>query len=521
MKRKSFGHASVGIAFASISSLPLACQCFAVLSSNFPRMSKGSFKSKVTISSPRRLSTLKMNINSDDPFKILGLDEPTADLKVVKRAYKRMALRYHPDVITTKDSSAEEKKQASDRFAKINWAYQTLSGKGRNDKTYKATSSASSGSSSTGWTPPHKRGSTASTSSYSSSTSSSTGTNWEDFMPKYDDDQYDTGGDSFGKIFSDLFVGAAAGAVGLGGGPNVFKDFIDFLEGNIDGYGISDDDSELRVLLNTAPVEEIGNEMGDTELVVQQLKTKLKSIDDEIIMLSAERKVATRYLERMEIEENLAELNSRKEVVKGYLKKAQKRLLALQTKYKELITRGETDSSVRGSRRSSWDDMSSSNSRGSSSSTSSSHTESRANESSRNDEDAWMNEGFGSSSSYERGSRRGGRRRSRRTNSTESPRASSSTTEGPSRKDNRASARQTAKPPASANTSSQRTNSATGAGYRKTTSPKVDTPRPTGGNYVPPHRRAASFRTKEEDKRRLRELKVDEEFDKLKKELGL
>ena len=238
-------------------------------------------------------------------------------------------------------------------------------------------------------------------------------------------------------------------------------------------------------------------------------------------MLSAERKVATRYLERMEIEENLAELNSRKEVVKGYLKKAQKRLLALQTKYKELITRGETDSSVRGSRRSSWDDMSSSNSRGSSSSTSSSHTESRANESSRNDEDAWMNEGFGSSSSYERGSRRGGRRRSRRTNSTESPRASSSTTEGPSRKDNRASARQTAKPPASANTSSQRTNSATGAGYRKTTSPNVDTPRPTGGNYVPPHRRAASFRTKEEDKRRLRELKVDEEFDKLKKELGL
>ena len=119
MKRKSFGHASVGIAFASISSLPLACQCFAVLSSNFPRMSKGSFKSKVTISSPGRLSTLKMNINSDDPFKILGLDEPTADLKVVKRAYKRMALRYHPDVITTKDSSAEEKKQASDRFASL------------------------------------------------------------------------------------------------------------------------------------------------------------------------------------------------------------------------------------------------------------------------------------------------------------------------------------------------------------------------------------------------------------------
>ena len=39
-----------------------------------------------------------MKVDSDDPFQILGL-EPTVDQKVIKRAYKRMALKYHPDVL--------------------------------------------------------------------------------------------------------------------------------------------------------------------------------------------------------------------------------------------------------------------------------------------------------------------------------------------------------------------------------------------------------------------------------------
>jgi hypothetical protein len=39
---------------------------------------------------------------------------------------------------------------------------------------------------------------------------------------------------------------------------------------------------------------------------------------------------------------------------------------------------------------------------------------------------------------------------------------------------------------------------------------------------VPPHRRtSSSYADKVENERRLREIKVDEEFDKLKRELGL
>src|SRR6056300_843491 len=74
-------------------------------------------------SSIRPPTCLATNINSEDPFEILDLSEATTDQKIIKRAYKRMALKYHPDVVSTPQSSPEEKKRASDRFAKINWAY--------------------------------------------------------------------------------------------------------------------------------------------------------------------------------------------------------------------------------------------------------------------------------------------------------------------------------------------------------------------------------------------------------------
>lgn len=48
---------------------------------------------------------------SNDPFIILGLDAPTADKKVLKRAYKKRALKFHPDVVTDIHSTPEEKKR--------------------------------------------------------------------------------------------------------------------------------------------------------------------------------------------------------------------------------------------------------------------------------------------------------------------------------------------------------------------------------------------------------------------------
>ena len=145
---------------------------------------------KITIQQQQRRMAVTDNdvafFSSDDPFVILGLEEPTADKKVLKRAYKRRAMKFHPDVITDIHSPPEDKKKASDRFAKINWAYATLTGKNKDSPSSSSSrgrsSSSSSSSSSSGYTPPHRRREGYSTSSSSSSSSSSGSNDWRDYM---------------------------------------------------------------------------------------------------------------------------------------------------------------------------------------------------------------------------------------------------------------------------------------------------------------------------------------------------
>ncbi|KAI2492199.1 hypothetical protein MHU86_22356 [Fragilaria crotonensis] len=349
---------------------------------------------------------LGMNLNSNDPFEILDLKAtPGLDKQQIKRAYKRLALKYHPDVVTNSSSTPEEKQKAGEIFAKINWAYATLSGK---NGEYKATATSSSsatgtGSSNTGgYQPPHRR-----TSSYTNPYAS---TDWRDYMPKYDEEdaKYDAGGDSFGKIFSDLLTGvqgAAAGAA-VGGGGGVFRDFLEFLERNVDGYSGGDDDSELLLLLSVGTLEDVANEMDDTDLVVQQLSSKMKSIDDELIMVQADLKVATKFSEKLDFSERIAELEARKKVVKGFLDKARKRLISIQTRYKTLVVGGLNDRRAGGrSRSSSYSAQAPDMSGSRSSDTSAGPTTSSSAASTNSDsEDSWKTQGF--SSSGRRGSNR-------------------------------------------------------------------------------------------------------------------
>jgi DnaJ-class molecular chaperone with C-terminal Zn finger domain len=60
--------------------------------------------------------------DTTDPYQILNIF-PTADRKEIKRAYRRMALLYHPDVRTNGNSTEQERKDANDDFARINTAY--------------------------------------------------------------------------------------------------------------------------------------------------------------------------------------------------------------------------------------------------------------------------------------------------------------------------------------------------------------------------------------------------------------
>uniref|UniRef100_A0A7S3L828 J domain-containing protein n=1 Tax=Amphora coffeiformis TaxID=265554 RepID=A0A7S3L828_9STRA len=502
---------------------------------------------------------------STDPFQILGLAAATADKAEIKRAYKRMALRFHPDVVCHKDSTPAERKAAGDRFAKINAAYETLSGKGSSSSgssgssggtsqsTTTGTGSRSSSSSSSSWEPPHRRKGPY-TSSSSSSTTGGASTDWRDYIPKnnknYDNDdaQYDAGGDSFGQIFADLIAGAAAAGVSSAGrSGGIFQDFVEFLETNLEGGGVagasaSADDAALRLLLQTGTLQQVADEMDDTALLVEQLEVKTRTLQDEIWTLEAELRLeAIRYSQRIQLQEQVEELQARQRVVQGYERKARKRLVALQTRYKELIVRGDDDVGVnddmygrntsRGRKNAngpsaSYGSPSSSSSSSYGSTASSSPSSSSAGDTTRestddntrattNPEDAWKSEGFGSFG--RRGSSRG---RSRR------PRPSSRPTESVGSGYSSSTAANTRSSYASSSSSSKAANSSSSSNpYNPSQTPSSNTyskrpttPQTAQDPYLPPHRRT---KVVDDDKRRLRDLQVDEEFDKLKREMGL
>lgn len=56
-----------------------------------------------------------------DPHRILGLT-PNATEKEIRKAYRRLAMKYHPD----RNAGDPE---AAEKFKQVQWAYETLTGK--------------------------------------------------------------------------------------------------------------------------------------------------------------------------------------------------------------------------------------------------------------------------------------------------------------------------------------------------------------------------------------------------------
>eukprot|EP00579_Thalassiosira_antarctica_P004288 CAMPEP_0201893858 /NCGR_PEP_ID=MMETSP0902-20130614/39526_1 /ASSEMBLY_ACC=CAM_ASM_000551 /TAXON_ID=420261 /ORGANISM="Thalassiosira antarctica, Strain CCMP982" /LENGTH=545 /DNA_ID=CAMNT_0048425763 /DNA_START=53 /DNA_END=1690 /DNA_ORIENTATION=- len=471
----------------------------------------------------------------DDPFLLLGLDSrnPTTDKKEIKRAYRKRAMQYHPDVILSPDSTKEERDVASKDFARINAAYEMLTGGGKGSVGSSSTSGSGAKSSSGGYKyqPPHRR-----TSDYTSGKS----TNWEDFMPKYDEEdaKYDADGDSIGSIFSDILTGAAGyatGVAGSGGGSGIVGDFIDFLEGNIDGFESGYDDDTL---LRYGSFDEVASDMDETDILVTSLETKLSTVENELMQAQADLNVATKYSEKLDFEERVAELKAREKVVKGYLKKGKKRLIKLRERYKELMVEGRGGRGYGGSSSRASAGRSSRSSSGGSSSSSRSNSSSRAPEPAAassapstasstsstpssapasSSTKSWRNEGF--SSSY--GGRSSGSTRSSRRNrgaaNVDEPSSASTTKEQSNQQQQRPDGNVYSSRSGSSNRGS------TNPASKTTTSRSSNKPVPQEYEpWVPPHRRSkSSTEQAAQDKKRLRELKVDDDFDKLKREMGM
>ena len=83
-----------------------------------------SIASATGLSNTDRDSLLNMYRQSQDSaYKVLGI-EPTATDEEVRKAYKRMALKYHPDKVAT--LGADVQKAAEEKFKKVQQAYEQI-----------------------------------------------------------------------------------------------------------------------------------------------------------------------------------------------------------------------------------------------------------------------------------------------------------------------------------------------------------------------------------------------------------
>lgn len=192
-----------------------------------------------------------------------------ADGAAIKRAYRRAALKNHPDVSKAPD--------AKERFMHVQEAYAVLS-----DPTKRASYDRNS-----------RTGFSSSTSSTWPGGSAASGFDPADYVRRWRENNPmpDDLNDSFGSIFSDLFSGVA-GAVSGASQPGIMDDFVEFLEKQVDGFSVNssgyasdDDDDGLDDILQSSDLDVLKAEIEDARFVLQQLETRRNKLDDEATSL--------------------------------------------------------------------------------------------------------------------------------------------------------------------------------------------------------------------------------------------
>lgn len=208
-----------------------------------------------------------------DAYKVLDV-ERDADATTIKKAYRRAALRNHPDVSKAPD--------AKERFMEIQEAYAILSDEKKRRSYDRAGGGTSSGFG--GFEDFAARANTGATNF--SSEAADFARKWREKNPMPEDLN-----DSFGSIFSDLFSGVS-GAVGdrAGSTPRIVDDFVEFLENQVGGVsrgGASGYDSDgssddgLEEVLAKGSVEVLEAELEDTQFLLAQLRAREARLEEE------------------------------------------------------------------------------------------------------------------------------------------------------------------------------------------------------------------------------------------------
>ncbi|CAN8070795.1 unnamed protein product [Agarophyton chilense] len=184
-----------------------------------------------------------------NPYEVLGIPKES-DASTIKRAYRRAALKNHPDV--------SKEPNARDRFMRIQEAYAVLSNPSKR-ASYDRQRATSSGFNSFA----KGFGFDFDAAQYAKK--------WRQSNPMPSDIN-----DSLGSIFSDLFSGVA-GAVGSTG---VVDDFFEFLEKQVDGFGVGSDDG-LNEVLNSSDADVLETEIEDAKFVLRQLRSRKSRVEEE------------------------------------------------------------------------------------------------------------------------------------------------------------------------------------------------------------------------------------------------
>eukprot|EP00934_Nitzschia_sp_Nitz4_P002212 Nitzschia sp. Nitz4//scaffold36_size144017//56083//57762//NITZ4_003087-RA/size144017-processed-gene-0.42-mRNA-1//1//CDS//3329549459//2212//frame0 len=317
---------------------------------------------------PRSVQQLKSTPNSDsfppwdeenDPYRILGIDGTTADPQFILNTFRRLTHKYHPDVITSRHSTPEEKRAAQQHFEKICRAFEAIySGKVPPRPVTRATDTPVRRVDPPKQTPP------TAPSGFPPPSQEST---WplgppdttSNKRPRKNIHFYSPDGslgdiESLGKFFEEVFGGGQpemeggfgdAGGAGGSGDPglDLFQNMFQQLLGGAFAPPQPSHQRGARPVRKpvvdetipqrpTHPANQPAPEMQAIEHSVESLRSRLKTIRHNMDQWNSDMQTASNFAEKLQLEALQAEAAARTKILTHYIQQGEQRLLELQNK---------------------------------------------------------------------------------------------------------------------------------------------------------------------------------------------